>query len=75
MHFYLYSTANQFRAEKIKIHKTFIKPVAIYGAVPWTMNIDIAKWLAIFERKVLRRMFGGIKVNENWRKQYYIELM
>jgi hypothetical protein len=28
----------------------------------------IAKWLAAFERKVLRRMFGGIKVNENWRK-------
>jgi hypothetical protein len=28
----------------------------------------IAKWLAAFERKVLRRMFVGIKVNENWRK-------
>jgi hypothetical protein len=29
---------------------------------------SIAKWLAYFERKVLRRMFGGIKVNEIWRK-------
>jgi hypothetical protein len=28
-----------------------------------------------FERKVLRRMFGGIKVNENWRKRYNKELM
>jgi len=63
-----YSTASQFRAEKIKTHKTLIKSVAIYGAESWTMNKDIVKWLAIFERKDLRRMFGGIKVHENWRK-------
>jgi hypothetical protein len=31
--------------------------------------------MAAFERKVLRRMFGGIKVNENWRKQYDDGLM
>jgi hypothetical protein len=37
----------------------------------------VAKWLATFERKVLRRMLGGgeIKVNENWRKRYGKELM
>jgi len=52
-------TAKQFRAEKIKIHNTLIKPVAIYRIESWTMNKDIVKWLAIFERKVLRRMFGG----------------
>jgi hypothetical protein len=27
------------------------------------------------ERKFLRRMFGGIKVNENWRKRYNEELL
>jgi len=70
-----YSTASQFRAEKIKIRKTLIKPVAIYGAESWTMNEDIVKWLAIFERKVLQRIFGGIKTNENWRKQYNKEIM
>jgi len=34
----------------------------------WTLNKDIAKRLADFEIKVLRRMFEGIKVNESWRK-------
>jgi len=29
------------------------------------LNEDIVKWLAAFERKVLRRMCGGINVNEN----------
>jgi len=36
----------------------------------WILNTGIAKLLATFERKVLRRMFGEIKVNENWRKRY-----
>ena len=39
------------------------------------LNKDIAEWLAAFERKVLRRMFGGINGNENWRKQYNKELV
>jgi len=37
--------------------------------------MDIAKGLAAFERKVLRRMSGGIKVNENWRKPYNEQIM
>jgi len=49
--------------------------VATYGAETWTVNKDITKWLAAFERKVLRRMFWGITVNENWRKRYIKELM
>ena len=37
---------------------------------------DIAKLLvATYARRVLRRMFGGIKVSENWRKPYNEELM
>ena len=37
---------------------------ATYGAESRTLNKDIAKWLATFERKVLRKMSGGIKINE-----------
>ena len=41
----------------------------------WTLNKGIAKWLATCERKIIRRMLGEIKVNENWRKRYDTELM
>ena len=41
----------------------------------WTLNKDIAKRLAAFEKKVFRRIVGGIKVSEKWRKQYNTELM
>jgi hypothetical protein len=56
------------RTERVKIYKTLIRPVVTYGAESWTLNKDIAKGLAVFERKILRRIFGAIKVNENWRK-------
>jgi hypothetical protein len=42
--------------------------VATYRAESWTLNKNIAKLLAVFERKVLRRMCGRIKVNEKLKK-------
>ena len=48
--------------------------MATYGAESRTLNTDIAKRLATFERKGLRRMFGGINVNENWKRRYNKEL-
>jgi hypothetical protein len=36
---------------------------------------DVTKWLAAFERKILRRICGRIKVNENRIKLYNKELM
>jgi hypothetical protein len=62
----LLKSQSQLRAEKIKICKTLVRPVATHGAESWTLNKIITKRLAASERKVLR-MFGGIKVNENWR--------
>ena len=44
--------------------------MATYRAEVFTLNKDIAKRMAAFQRKVLRSIFGGTKVNENWRKQY-----
>jgi hypothetical protein len=38
------------------------------------MYRDIAEGLAAFGRDVLRRMFGGNKLNGNWRKRYDKEL-
>jgi hypothetical protein len=49
--------------------------VAKYGAESWTLNKDIAKRLATFDTKVLRRIFWEIKVNENRRTRYNTELM
>jgi len=42
--------------------------VATYRAEYWSLNKNITKQLAAFERKVFRRIFRGIEVNETWRK-------
>jgi hypothetical protein len=39
------------------------------------LNNDIAGRLVAFEKKVYRRIVGGIRVNENWRKRYNEELI
>jgi hypothetical protein len=49
--------------------KGSIKPVAIQAAESLTLNKGNAKRPNSFERKFLRKMFGGIKLNENWRKR------
>jgi hypothetical protein len=58
------------RAEIIKMFRTLIRPVETYTAEFWTLDKDISEWLATTEGRVLRRMFGGFKVKENWIKRY-----
>ena len=48
--------------KETKIIKASIGPEETYGAEFWTLDTDI-KWLAAFERKVLRRKSGVIEVN------------
>jgi hypothetical protein len=49
--------------------------VTKYGPESWTLNKDVGNRLYALERKVLSKMFEGIKENENWRKRYYKGLM
>jgi hypothetical protein len=47
---------------KIKIYKTFTRPVATYGAVSWSLNKNIAKRLAAFQKKKFHEeCLGGLK--------------
>jgi hypothetical protein len=46
------------RMHKMKIYKTVIKPCVIYGAELWTLTKKDEDALAIWERKVLRRIYG-----------------
>ena len=45
-----------------------------HGAESLELNKNNAKLLAAFDRKVLKGMFGRIKVSEYWRKLYNKEL-
>jgi hypothetical protein len=43
---------------KIKMYKTVILPVGLYGCETWSLNLKEEHRLRIFENRVLRRIFG-----------------
>ena len=42
----------------IKIHRTTILPVVLYGRETWSVILREVRRLRVFENRVLRRVFG-----------------
>lgn len=59
---------------KTKIYKTILRPIITYGSESWTLTKLQENKLKIFERKILRRIFGPICENGVWRSRYNDEL-
>jgi hypothetical protein len=49
----------------IKIYKTVILPVVLYGREPWSLTLREDHTLRVSENRVLRRIFG-LKREEDW---------
>jgi hypothetical protein len=43
---------------KIRIYKTIILPVVLYGSETWSLTLREEHRLRVFENRVLRRIFG-----------------
>jgi len=43
---------------KIKIYRTIILPVVLYGCETWSLTLREERKLRVFENMVLRRIFG-----------------
>ncbi|KAJ4447184.1 hypothetical protein ANN_09185 [Periplaneta americana] len=61
---------------KVRIYKTVILPVVLYGYETWTLTLREEDRLRVFENKVLRKIFGArrMKLQENEGKVHNIEL-
>jgi hypothetical protein len=46
------------RNVKVKIYKTIILPVVLYGCETWSFTLREEHRLRVFENRVLRRIFG-----------------
>jgi hypothetical protein len=55
---------------KLKIYKTIILPVGLYGCETWPLTLREEHRLRVFKDRVLRRIFGPKmdEVTEEWRK-------
>jgi hypothetical protein len=43
---------------KVRIYKTIILPVVLYGCETWALTLREEHRLRVFEKRVLRRIFG-----------------
>ena len=61
---------------KIKIYRTIILPIVLYGCETWSLTLQEEKKLRVFEKMVLRRIFGPRRdeVTGEWRRLHNEEL-
>ncbi|PSN43959.1 hypothetical protein C0J52_12363 [Blattella germanica] len=61
---------------KLKIYKTVILPVILYGCETWALTLREEERLRVFENKVLRKIFGPKREKETgeWRRIHNTEL-
>lgn len=59
---------------KLLIYKTIIKPIVVYGCESWTMTEQQQQQLRRWERKILRKIYGPVKEQNNWRIRSNLEL-
>jgi len=61
---------------KVKIYRTIILPVVLYGCEPWSLTLREERRVKLFENMVLTRIFGLRKgeTTGEWRRLYDVEL-
>ena len=52
---------------KLKLYRTVIRPIVTYASETWVLKESKIQKLLVFERKILRRVFGATKENQIWR--------
>ena len=62
------------RTTKLTLYKTLILPVLFYGAEAWTLLSTDAAVLKVFKRKVLCKIFGPVRVGDDFRIRSNSEL-
>ena len=57
---------------KIKIYRTIILPIILYGCETWSLTLREERRLRVFENRVLRRVFGSKRDEVTGKGENYI---
>jgi len=56
------------RKSKLFLYWSVIRPIAVYGCETWALKESIIQRPSVFERKILRKIFGPTKEDNGiWR--------
>jgi len=59
---------------QMKIYKTMLRLVVTYSSETWTLTAKEENNLRIFERQILREIFGPINIDNIWRTRNNMEI-
>ena len=62
------------KQSKLKLYRTVIRLIVTYASEIWVLKETIIQKLLVFERRILRRIFGPTKENQIWRVKTSEEL-
>jgi hypothetical protein len=64
------------RTQNVTLYKVVVRPVTTYASEIWTLTKAKAeeRALGLFERKILRSIFGAVQDKGQWRRRYNFEL-
>jgi hypothetical protein len=63
------------RKSQLKLYWSVIRPVVVFGCETWVLKESIIQRLSVFERKILRKIFGTTKQDSGiWRIKMNKEL-
>ena len=65
------------RRTKVQVYTAIIRPIVLYGSETWQLTKELERRLEVFERTILRRIFGPVRdeVTGEWRWRHNQELM
>jgi hypothetical protein len=55
------------KCTKLKIDRTIIRPIVMYGCEGWTMSEHTEEAFRVWERKILRKVYGPKRDTDGWR--------
>lgn len=59
---------------KIRVYKSVLRPTLLYGSETWVMNKRTQTKIEAWERKILRRIYGGKRTEEGWERRTNAEV-
>jgi hypothetical protein len=71
---YLYGIILICNTQNLKLYRTVIRPIVTCASETWVLKETIIQKLLVFERKLLRRIFGPTRENQIWRVKTNEEL-
>jgi hypothetical protein len=55
------------KSSKLKIYRTIVRPIIMYGYEGWTTSERMEEALRVWERKILRKVYGPKRDTNVWR--------